>query len=115
MAVKTTIELNSLCAKYAADCTHGALTTTAPTSTSGTEVSGGSPAYARKPISWPGATAGVMTATALVFDVPASTTVVGYENFDALTAGNYRDGASITSQTFASQGTYTVTPTYTQT
>jgi hypothetical protein len=46
--------------------------------------------------------------------VPASTTVVGYEHFSAVTAGTYLDGVSITSQTFASQGTYAITPTYTQ-
>jgi len=35
--------------------------------------------------------------------------------YDALTAGNYRDGVGLTSQAFSSAGTYTVTYTYTQT
>jgi hypothetical protein len=46
--------------------------------------------------------------------VPASTTVVGYEHYDASTAGNYLDGCGVTSQAFASQGVYSITPTFTE-
>jgi hypothetical protein len=99
---------------YGAASPYGALSTTAPTSSAGTEVSGGSPAYARKAITWGTASASAITATALVFDVPTGTTVVGFMIYSASTAGTYLDGASITSQAFASQGTYTITPTYTQ-
>jgi hypothetical protein len=96
---------------------YGALTSTAPGTTTGTEISGGSPAYARKPLSWGTATTAtpsVMSASAATFDVASGTTVVGFETYDAVTAGNYLNGAGITSQTFASQGTYAVTPTNTE-
>lgn len=94
----------------------GALTTTAPGLTTGTEVSGGSPAYARIAPTWGTASAGAITTTGpLTFNVPASTTVVGFEFFSASTAGTYYDGAGITSQPFSSQGTYAITPTYTHT
>lgn len=95
---------------------YGALTTTAPSATTGTEVTGGAPAYARIAPTWGTASAGAVTTTAaLTFNVPSGTTVVGFEFFDASTVGNYLDGASITSQTFSSQGTYAITPTYTHT
>lgn len=114
MAILTGTMKSVLSDAYKGTATHGALTTTAPGATSGTEVSGGSPAYARKPLSWGSSSSGVVSATAVTFDVPASTTVVGFEVFNALTAGTYEDGVGITSQTFASQGTYTITPTFTQ-
>lgn len=104
-AIKTTV-----CTAYTGACTHGALTTTAPGATTGTEVTGGT--YARIVAAW-GTVTATATATAMAFNVPASTTVVGFELFNALTAGTYQDGASITSQTFASAGTYTITPTIT--
>ena len=114
MALKTTTQKNSLAAKYAADAVYGALYTTAPSSTPGTEVTGGSPAYARKALSWGAPTNGVVTATA-TFDVPAGTTVVGAGVHSALTGGTYLDGGSLSSSTtFGEQGTFQVTFTYTQ-
>lgn len=114
MAIKTTAEKNALATDYGIDAPYGALYTTAPGATPGTEVSGGSPAYARKALSWSAAANGVINATA-VFDVPAGTTVVGVGLHSAATGGNYIDGASVASQAFSAQGTYTVTFTYTQT
>lgn len=116
MAVQTVTARNSLATAYSTSIgKYGALSTTAPGSSAGTEVSGGSPAYARIAPTWGTAASSAITTTAaLAFNVPASTTVVGFEFYDAATAGNYLDGCSITSQTFASQGTYSVTPTYTQ-
>jgi hypothetical protein len=55
----------------------------------------------------------VVSATA-TFDIPSGATIVGIGLHTALTAGTYLDGATITSQAFASQGTLTVTFTYTQ-
>jgi len=46
--------------------------------------------------------------------VPSGATIVGIGVHTAITAGTYLDGASITSQAFASQGTLAVTFTYTQ-
>lgn len=113
MAIQTTTEKNNLATKYATDAAYGALYTTAPGASAGTEPSGGSPAYARKALSWGSASGGVVTATA-TFDVPAGATIVGIGLHSAVTAGTYLDGTAVTSQAFASQGTYTVTFTYTQ-
>lgn len=94
--------------------THGTLYTTAPTSSSpGTEVSGGSPAFARKPLSWSAPSGGVITATA-VFNVPANTDVVGVGYHSALTGGNYVDGKTVTTVHFDAQDTVTVNFSYTQ-
>ena len=74
-------------------------------------MTGGSPAYARKSLSWSGTNPITATAT---FDVPTGTTVVGAGVHTAVTAGTYLDGVTVTSQAFASQGTYAVTFTFTQ-
>jgi hypothetical protein len=113
MAIQTTAEKNSLANKYAADALYGAVYTTAPGASAGTEPSGGSPAYARKALSWSSASGGSVTATA-TFDVPSGATVIGAGLHTAATAGTYLDGVSVTSQAFASQGTYQITFTYTQ-
>lgn len=114
MAIQTATQKNNLATAYGTNATHAALYTTAPGASPGTEVTGGSPAYARKAISWGAASGGVITAT-VTFDVPSGTTVVGAGVHTAITAGTYLDGASVTSQAFASQGTYQLTLTYTQT
>lgn len=112
MAIQTTAEKNSLATKYAADALYGALFTTAPGASAGTEVTGGSPAYARKPLTWGAPSNGVITASA-TFDVPACT-VVGTGVYSAATAGTYIDGNTVTSVTFSTQDTVTVTFTFTQ-
>lgn len=114
MAVQTVAMRNILATAYGVNATYGALVTTAPSTTTGTEVTGGTPAYTRIATAWSAAASSATTATAQVFNVPASTTVVGYELFTALTGGTYLDGNTVTSQTFASQGTYSLTPTFTQ-
>lgn len=116
MSIQTVAGRNLMATAYSTQVgKYGALSTTAPGATAGTEVSGGSPAYARIAPTWGTAASSAITASSpLAFNVPAGTTVVGYEHYDAATAGNYLDGCSITSQTFGSQGTYSVTPTYTQ-
>lgn len=113
MAIQTVTQRNNLATAYGAAATHAALYTTAPGASAGTEVSGGSPAYARKALSWGAASASAVSAT-VTFDVPTGTTIVGAGVHTALTAGTYLDGATVTSQAFASQGTYTLTLTYTQ-
>jgi len=112
LAIQTTAQKNKTAAGYASGTNYAALYTTAPGASAGTEVSGGSPAYARKAITWGTPTNGVITAT-VNFDVPSGTTVVGAGIHDALTAGNYLDGVSVTSQAFSAQGTYALTLTAT--
>lgn len=77
---------------------------------SGNEVTGGSPAYARKAVTWNAASGGALdNSNTSVFDVPAGTTVrrVGFQS--AVTAGTYYGDADVTDETFGAQGTYTVT------
>lgn len=91
------------------------VTTTVPGSTAPTEPSGGSPANARVASGWgaPNASTGVTSGAPAPVNVPPSTPVQGVGYFTAQVGGNYYDGTPVTSQSFASQGTYTVTPTLT--
>ena len=74
------------------------------------EVTGGSPAYARKAVTWNAAAAGskAISGTA-VFDVPSGTTIRRVGLFSAVTGGTYFGDAEITDETYGGQGTYTVT------
>jgi hypothetical protein len=115
MAIQTVAARTLMATAYSTNIgKYGALVSTAPGSTTGTEISGGSPAYARVVPAWSGASASVITAGSMLFNVPSGASIVGFEFFDAATAGNYLDGTTVTTQAFASQGTYSVVPTYTQ-
>lgn len=84
---------------------------TADPSTTGTsEVSGGTPAYARKAVSWGAASAGsVSSSGSIVFDVPGSTTITHLGYWSASTGGTFYGSRALdASQTFATQGTYTI-------
>ena len=119
MAVNTVTMRNRLATAYGTEGDYAALFTTAlggtaPNNTPGTEVTGGSPAYARKLISWGTATGGAITGT-VIFDVPSGVTVTSAGVYDAITAGTFLDGGALSApQAFSSQGTYTLTLTYTQ-
>lgn len=114
MAIATIAQKNTLATAYGTAATHGALYSTAPSGGSaGTELTGGSPVYARKPLTWGAAANGVITATA-TFDVPSGVSVAGAGLHSALTGGSFLDGGTVTTQAFASQGTYTITFSYTQ-
>lgn len=113
MAIAASATKTSLAASYAALAAYGALATSAPGASAGTEPSGGSPAYARKPLTWVPGSAGVTSATAS-FDVPAGTTVKGTQLFTAVTGGTYVDGKVETDVVFPTQDTVTVTFTFTE-
>jgi hypothetical protein len=75
-----------------------------------TEISGGSPAYARKTIAFSAAAGGTMddSTNGAIVDVPAST--VDYVSFhSAVTAGTLLAIDDVTQEVFAAQGTYTIT------
>lgn len=98
---------------YTAEAVSGSLHTGSGPGTTGiNEVTGGTPAYARKALTWTAGTTGTSTATA-TFDVPASTTVTFGGVWNGAATPVFRDSVDITDQTFASQGTlkldYTVT------
>jgi hypothetical protein len=118
MAIRNLTTRNALATKYGTDNTHGALFTADPgTADAATnEVTGGSPAYARKACSWGAASASAITSTPMAFDVPSGTNVNYFGVCRGATAGvaNVGDSVLVTTQNFASQGTYTVTATYTQ-
>lgn len=116
-AIAVLAQRNALATAYGTAAPYGTLFTADP-GTSGTvtgELTGGSPAFARKAMSWGAASASAITG-APVFDVAAGTTVTyfGVCVSSTLTTADLRDKVAVTSQAFASQGTYTVTATYTQ-
>lgn len=105
----------AIAAYFATQAPFAALYTTAPSgSTPGTEVTGGSPAYARKASNWGTAASSAVTASPAAFDVPSGSTVVGAGFHSLVSAGTYWEGGTVTSQAFSSQGTYTLTSTFTQ-
>lgn len=115
MAINGQNMRSALANAYGTNAPFAALYTTVPAASAGTEVTGGSPAYARKAATWGGAGAtNTNSATIPAFDVPSGTTVAGAGFHSLVTAGNYMDGGSVPSQAFSSQGTYTLTATYTQ-
>lgn len=73
------------------------------------EISGGSPAYARKAITWNAAAAGNLDNLANpVFDVPAGVTVSHVGLWSAVSGGTFYGSADVTDEAFAGQGTYTL-------
>lgn len=115
MAINGQNMRSALANAYGTNAPWAALYSTAGGSSAGTELTGGSPAYARKSVSWGGAGAtNTNTATIAAFDVASGSTVAGAGFHSASTAGNYMDGGSVTSQSFSSQGTYTLSASYTQ-
>ena len=118
MSVLVLAQRNALAQAYGVAAPYGSLfTSTGPGSTGAAtnECTGGSPAFARKALSWaaPSASAIVGTAT---FDVAAGTTLTyaGVTVSATLATADVRDAVAITNQTMASQGTYAATMTYTQ-
>ena len=105
----STIGKNAMLDALAALATRASLHTADPGQNGANEVTGGSPAYARKAVAWNAADAGNINLNGTaVFDVPASTTVayVGLWN----TAGTAWYGSiDVTDEVFANQGTYTLT------
>lgn len=113
MAFNSTTAKNTLATSFGTAATHAALYTTTAGASQGTEVTGGSPAYARKAITWSAPTNGVITAS-VTFDVPTGTTIVAAGVHTAASGGsNYLEGGTVTSQAFGSQGTYTLNLTCT--
>ncbi|GAA3957770.1 hypothetical protein GCM10023085_45350 [Actinomadura viridis] len=96
--------------------THASLHTADPGTTGANEVTGGSPAYARKAITWNPSSAGSKTVTASVtFDVPAGTTVTHCGTWTGASGGTFRGGGTTTVESFGAQGTYTLNLTATLT
>jgi hypothetical protein len=105
---------NTLYASYVGAATFADVYSTTGATAAGTAITGGAPAYASKGLTWGGGTNGVGSTSGTVFDIPSGATVAGF-GVKTGVAGAYLDGGALTSQAFASQGTYTLTLTYTQT
>lgn len=114
MPIDTATQRENLAVSYGANAPFASLHSADPGTTGANELAGGSPAYARKALTWAAGTVdGTVTATA-VFDVESGDTVAGVGLWSAGVGGTYLDGATVTSQTFSAQGTYTVTLTFNQ-
>lgn len=73
----------------------------------GTEITGGTPAYARQAVTWAAAALGVIRPDGdLTFNIPAGVTVGGWVGFTALTGGTNYGGQTLTQEDFAGQGQY---------
>lgn len=84
------------------------------TATPSNEVTGGSPAYARKQTTWSAGTTGVQNGTAQTIDSPAAT--VNYVLVASSSSGNNMvENCAVTPVTLTGQGTLVVTPQYTVT
>lgn len=101
---------NAMLNALGAAALYGSLHSADPGTTGANEISGGSPAYARKSLSWAAAAGGskALQATFPVFDVYA-TTVAYVGMFSAASGGTYYGHWDVTDEVFAGQGTYTVT------
>ncbi len=89
---------------------YASLHTASPGEAGANELTGGSPAYARKAVTFGAASGGAIAATNQpVFDVPGGTTVTHVGFWSAVSGGTFLGYADVTDETFASQGTYTLT------
>ncbi|MCA1569796.1 MAG: hypothetical protein LC798_05625 [Chloroflexi bacterium] len=85
------------------------LHTADPGTTGTSEVTGGTPAYARKAITWNAAASANLDNNANpVFDVPAGTTVSFVGFWSAATSGTFYGSADVTDEVYGAQGTYTL-------
>ena len=103
---ESTASKNERIADFILDITAVSLHSADPGTTGASEISGGSPAYARKTPSFSAASGGATNLSAsLVFDVPAGTVA-----FYGLWKGaSFFAGGTVTSATLGAQGTYTLT------
>lgn len=101
---------NAMLDAFGAQASYLSLHTGNPGSTGASEVSGGSPAYARKSVTWSAASGGSKAlSNAPLFDVPASTTITHVGVWSAVSGGTFLGYIDTTDETFAAQGTYQVT------
>lgn len=109
MALISTTEANQALATTG--WAYVSLHTATPGTTGASEVTGGSPAYARVAVTWNSPSGGSVTnSNALTINLPASTTATHFGIWSAVTAGTYYLGGALTSSvtTGSTQGTVTV-------
>lgn len=114
MAIAVNATKEALATTYAGLGLYASLHTADPGTTGTSEATGGSPAYARKALSWTGgASDGSTSAAQVTFDVAAATyTYVGL--WSASSGGTFIDKCAITSVVMGGQGQILITPTFTE-
>lgn len=81
--------------------------TATPDASGSNEVAGGSPAYARKAVTWAAASGGsVAISNTPTIDIPAGTTVAFIGLWSAVSSGTFYGYWDVTDEAFAGQGTY---------
>lgn len=111
MAIDTAVGRANAAAGYIAAVTHASLHSADPSGTGASEVSGGSPAYARIALTWTNNGGGMYTSQLMEFDVPENTTLTHVGLWDAASAGTYIDKSPV-SATFVSQGKFRIVLIY---
>jgi hypothetical protein len=111
--ILTTVERQAILNSLEGSAVFASAHTADPGQTGTSEVTGGSPAYARKAVTWTGATSATPSVAALatlpVFDIPGSTTLAYVGLWSLVTGGTFYGSWQVTSEVFAGQGTYTLT------
>lgn len=102
---------NILATRFATEATHLSLHSSDPGTTGTGELSGG--AYTRQALTWGSASVGAITAGAVAFAVPASTTVTHIGFWTASTGGTFLESRAV-NVAFVTAGTYGPTPRYEQ-
>ena len=83
-----------------------------PGGTGASELTGGSPAYARKSASWGSPSGGAVAASSVTFDIPAGSTAAYFGMWSAVTAGTFEGGGALSaSEVYGAQGTYVLSST----
>ena len=100
---------NAMLNALAALAVYGSLHATDPGNTGAGEIAGGSPAYARKSLTWSAASGGSASISNVpVFDVEAGDTVAYVGLWSAVTSGSFYGSADVTDEVYGAQGTYTL-------
>jgi hypothetical protein len=114
LTIATNQQKENLAVAYGTAAAYASLHSADPGTTGTSEISGGSPAYARKALTWTaGSVDGVVTATA-TFDIPAGTGTTHAGLWPTSTGGTFLDKVAAVYSSQASQGQMTVNFTYTQ-
>jgi len=111
MAIRNVTMRNLLATSYKTNAPYGALFSADPgTADAATnELSGGG--YARQAANWGTAASSAITSGSMAFSVASAATVAyfGVATSSVATTADVKDSVAVTSQTFASAGTYTIT------
>jgi hypothetical protein len=102
---------NRMLDEAATEAVWASLHTADPGKTGASEVTGGSPAYARQAITWNTASGSNLDSSdAPAFDIPAGTTIRYWGTWTASSGGNFCFGGALSAnETYAAQGDYTLT------